>query len=87
MKKGLFVVAVLAICLLVPTQAWGCAVCYGDPDSTQSQGLNRAILVLLSIIGAIQIGFVSMFVQFRRRSRAQRQVEDELLDGQQRSLR
>ncbi len=67
MKKAVFVLVVLAV--LVPTEAWGCAVCYGDPDSAQTQGLNRAIWALLAIVGAVQVGFVTMFVRFRRRAR------------------
>ncbi len=77
MKRGLVILVLLAIYLAVPAQAWGCAVCYSDPDSAQAKGLNRAILVLLSIIGTVQVGFVAMFVQFRRRTRDQRLVDDD----------
>lgn len=71
-RRGMHLVtfAVLTIgTLLLPDVAHACAVCYGDPDSVQVIGLNRAIWVLLAIVGAVQVGFVSMFVQFRRRAR------------------
>ena len=55
--------------LLIPTEAAACAVCYGDPDSGQAMGLNRAIWALLAVVGVVQVGFVAMFAGFIRRAR------------------
>ncbi len=68
--RGLVAVAVLWLaCSLVPAPASACAVCFGDPDSAATAGMNNAILTLLAVVGVVQVGFVAMFVSFRRRSR------------------
>lgn len=54
---------------LIPQMASACAVCYGDVDSPMTAGMNNGILVLLAVIGAVQIGFVALFVGIRQRAR------------------
>jgi hypothetical protein len=51
-----------------PAQA--CEVCFGAADDPATLGMNNAILFLLGVIGLVQIGFVSLFWQFRKRSRS-----------------
>ena len=45
-------------CLLAPA-AWGCATCFGDADSPQTQGMNMGILTLLAVTGTV-VGFMSV---------------------------
>ena len=33
--------------------AWGCAVCFGDPDSDTVQGARAGILILLGVVGTV----------------------------------
>jgi len=61
----LSVVAVLA----AATPAGACATCYGAADSAMTKGMNNGILTLLGVVGAVQVGFVAMFVSIRRRTR------------------
>ncbi len=73
---GLVFGAVVAGVLLGPAEALACAVCYGDPDSSQVAGLNRAIWALLAVIGVVQVGFVAMFAGFIRRARRSSEVDE-----------
>lgn len=63
--------------------AAACAVCYGDPDSAMSAGLNNAVLFLLAIVGVVQGGFVALFVSIGRRARerARRKASLEVIEG------
>ncbi len=51
-----------------PAQA--CEVCFGAADDPATLGMNGAILFLLGVIGLVQVGFVSLFWGFRKRSRS-----------------
>lgn len=59
----------LAAAVVLPGSAHACAVCFGAVDAPITHGLNNGILVLLGVIGAVQIGFVGLFVSMRRRAR------------------
>jgi hypothetical protein len=63
---GLLLMLVL---VLVPAPASACATCFGAEDSGMTRGMNGAILTLLGVIGAVQIGFVALFGSFIVRSR------------------
>lgn len=66
----------LAVALLLPQAASACAVCFGDPDSAMTAGVNNGILVLLGCIAVVQVGFLALFVSIRNRSkRLERQRE------------
>lgn len=60
--------AAVAAAIAVPGSAHACAVCFGAVDAPITHGLNNGILVLLGVIGAVQIGFVGLFVSIRRRA-------------------
>lgn len=48
-------------------EAFACAVCFGDPTSPQTAGLNMAILTLMGITGTMLSGIaVCGFVFWRR---------------------
>ena len=76
--------AVLAIFLLWSSaQAWACAVCLGDADSTMTDGMNNGILALLGVVAVVQGGFVALFFSIRRRMRKLRERRESfrLIEG------
>ena len=64
------------------TPASACPVCFGGP-SAGGQGMNAAIIFLLSVVGFVQIGFVALFLSFWRRARDMRRKRESfrLLEG------
>lgn len=62
----------LAIALLAPADLLGCSVCFGNPDSPLSKGVNNGVLLMLGVVGVVQIGFVALFWNFRKRAKAMR---------------
>ncbi len=54
---------------LLPAIAAACPNCYGAADSTQTAGLNNAILTLLGFVGMVLGGIVSFGVHYIRRTR------------------
>lgn len=69
--RSLATVAVLVVAggLGLSADAGACAVCYGDADSLMTKGMNNGILVLLAVVAVVQVGFVTLFLSIRRRSR------------------
>ena len=65
---ALAVLLVLALAL-APAPASACATCFGAEDAGMTRGMNAAILTLLGVVGAVQIGFVALFGSFIVRSR------------------
>ena len=47
----------------------GCAVCYGDPSSPMTAGLNQAIVFLLGVVGLMLSIILSAIIYFYRRSK------------------
>ncbi len=76
------VLLVLALAL-APAPASACATCFGAADSSMTRGMNAAILTLLGIVGAVQIGFIAMFCSFivRARRLKERQSRFRLIRG------
>ncbi len=58
--------------------AMACPVCYGASDEPMAAGMNNGIFFLLGVIGMVQIGFVALFVSFRRRGKAYQERRDSL---------
>ena len=76
MKSGLILVALTLLVVASAEPAAACATCFGAEDSPLTAGMNNAILTLLAIIGAVQVGFVALFASFIVRSRRLRERED-----------
>ena len=74
---------VAAAVLAAIQPAMACPVCWGASDSPMAQGMNNGVLFLLAVIGAVQVGFVALFVSFRRRGKAiqERTESFEVIDG------
>ena len=66
MKRAL---TAIAIGLVASQDVLACGVCYGDPNSPMTQGVNNGIIALLVVIGAVQVGFVALFWKWRQRTR------------------
>ncbi len=83
--RARFAVAVLiAVAMLGAAEpAMACPVCFGESDSPMAQGMNNGIFFLLAIIGTVQIGFVALFVSFRRRGKELQERKDsfEVISG------
>lgn len=69
-RKVLLAAALVAAILLLGLQsASACPACYGDPQSSSTQGMNMAIVSLLGVTGSVLAGFVAFFLFLRRRLR------------------
>ncbi len=75
--------AVGALVVSVAQPAMACPVCFGASDSPMAAGMNNGIFFLLGIIGTVQVGFVALFVSFRRRGKAYQESKEslELVNG------
>jgi hypothetical protein len=60
-------IAVLVFAL--PAASEACAVCFGAVDSPMTEGMNNGILSMLGVLGAVQVGFVALFLRLRKRFR------------------
>lgn len=68
---------------IVPQLVQACPVCFGDPSSPMTKGVDNGIVFLLAVIGFVQLGFVALFVTFWRRARHLRQMREkfQLIEG------
>lgn len=48
--------------------ALACPTCYGDPSSSEVQGMKWAILSLLGITGTVLFGLSVLFLYLRKRA-------------------
>ena len=73
----------LAVALCMATAASACPVCFGDTDSQMAQGSNNAVLFLLGVVFVVQVAFVALFVNLRRRARLlrERREQFQLIEG------
>ena len=54
--------------LLSTQPALACSVCYGDPDSAMSQGIQAGLLVLLGVVVMVLTGIASLMIFWMRRA-------------------
>lgn len=71
------------LALFVPRAAVACSVCFGDPNSPATAGMNNAILFLLGCVGLLWVGMIAFVVSMRVRARrrALRREQFHLLEG------
>jgi|TARA_Y100000294_G_C8532405_1_gene327570 heme/copper-type cytochrome/quinol oxidase subunit 2 len=67
MRQMFFIIGILLV--LIPQISVGCAVCYGDPQSPMTAGLNQAIFLLLGVIGVILSLVFTAGVFFTKRNK------------------
>jgi len=53
---------------LISSSALCCPSCYGDPNSSATQGMNIAILSLLGVTGSVLGAVLAFFLYMRHRS-------------------
>ena len=58
----------ISIIILLSSVLFPCAVCYGNPDSPMSHGMNMGVLTLLGFIGFVL--FMILFSIFSISNRA-----------------
>ena len=75
-RRALVLTTLMLSASLVPDLALACGVCYGDPDSPMTEGMNNGILVLLGFVGIVQVGFVALFWNFRKRAKEHTRKDD-----------
>ena len=68
MKQVIYFVT--AAVVLIPDLALACSVCYGDPESPLTKGLEMGVFVLLGVIGAVLFCFAWFFVTLWRKERS-----------------
>jgi len=52
----------------VSSQAFACAVCFGDPSSSQTHGMNWAIITMLALIAMVFAGLAAFVYTLWRRA-------------------
>ena len=65
-------VSVLVMCTVASLNAapaFGCSVCYGDPNSSLSHGVNAGVLVLLGFIVSVLLMIASLLIFWMKRAR------------------
>ena len=67
-RLKLFLAAALTSLALHPVALRACSVCYGDPDSSMSKGLNWGIAVLLGVVVTVLGGITTFFVYISKKS-------------------
>lgn len=65
-SKGCLLVAILLVCHF---STFACPNCYGDPESSMTEGMNMAIISLLGITGSMLALLGGFFLYLRRRFR------------------
>jgi len=58
----------LLIIFFFQSSLYACAVCYGNPDSPLTRGLNLAVMFLIAVIGSLLSMFAVYFTFVARRS-------------------
>lgn len=61
---------------LLPGAAPACSVCFGNPDSDLTRGMNMGVLAMLSILLVVLAGFASLIVFLVRRAAARPLLPD-----------
>ena len=60
---------ILLMFLFLPGISKACAVCFGAQDSPMTDGMNKAVMFLLFVIGFVLMGVISVIIFFYRRSK------------------
>ena len=68
MKKTL-ILSVIILAILSYDIVYACATCFGDPNSKATQGMNLAIIAMLTITGGVLSGFLSFIYILNKRAK------------------
>jgi hypothetical protein len=69
-RRGLRLALTAVAILALPQLASACPVCFGDPNSSIAKGASNGVLFMIGIVAFVQIGFVALFWNFRKRMKA-----------------
>ena len=67
-----------SIIILFPSIVFPCAVCYGNPESPMSHGMNMGVLTLLGFIGFVLCVVVYSIVSISIRTKNINNIEGKL---------
>ena len=67
-----------SILILFPSIIFPCAVCYGNPESPMSHGMNMGVLTLLGFIGFVLCVVVYSIVSISIRTKNINNIEGKL---------
>jgi hypothetical protein len=70
-KRPVLLVSALLICLAAMSIAQpviACSVCYGDPNSPMTKGVEAGVLVLLGVVGGVLMLVASLLLFWVRRA-------------------
>jgi hypothetical protein len=70
--KHWLVAGVVATALTMPQSLWACAVCFGDPNSAQTKGVNSAVLGMIGVTTVVLSGFIALIIAINLRARRHR---------------
>lgn len=68
MKKSLILSAIIFALFSYDT-VYACATCFGDPNSKATQGMNLAIITMLTITGGVLSSFLSFIYILNKRAK------------------
>jgi hypothetical protein len=71
-----FIATAVALLALLPKPLWACAVCYGDPNSSMTQGINAAVLSMVGVTTVVLCGFLALIIAIAMRTRRHRAMLD-----------
>jgi len=63
---SVFLICLAAISSAQPVMA--CSVCYGDPNSPMTKGVEAGVLVLLGVVGTVLLLLASLLLFWMRRA-------------------
>jgi len=61
-------ILVCSAALLSAQPALACSVCFGDPNSPMTHGVQAGVLVLLGVVGVVLTGLASLLLFWMRRA-------------------
>ena len=68
MKKPIILFTILYV-LFSYDIVYACATCFGDPNSKATQGMNLAIITMLTITGGVLSSFISFIYVLNKRAK------------------
>jgi len=68
MKKPIILFAILYVLFSLDI-VYACATCFGDPNSKATQGMNLAIITMLTITGGVLSSFISFIYILNKRAK------------------
>ena len=68
MKKTVILSIILSVLISLDV-LYACATCFGDPNSKATQGMNLAIITMLTVTGGVLSSFLSFVYILNKRAK------------------